>query len=120
MYFQPGQKSHLSIPKRRLQGGILFILIAVVAYFSVPKPNIKVTNLSGQTIQISIQTDQNKLQRQLKDLRTWRITQSLSKKKLLVSVQFSENKTVNSVLKDPTYPLNLSISDNGNIKKINQ
>lgn len=120
MYFQPGQKSHVSIPKRRLQGGILFILIAIIAYFSAPKPNIKVTNLSGKTIQVSIQTDQNKLQHQLKDLQTWRINQSLSKKKLLISVQFIKRKTVTSVFKDPTYPLSLSVSDNGNIKKINQ
>lgn len=118
MTFEAGQKSRKIIPKRRVQGGLLFILIAVVAYFATPRPNIKIVNLSGQTVEVSLKTNDHKLQHQLKNLRTWRITETVEMQNLVVVVQFPEGKTVHSTFKNTIYPLNLSVAANGSIKTI--
>lgn len=118
MIFEAGRKSRQTIPKRRVQGGLLFILIAVVAYFSTPRPNIKIVNLSGQTVQVSLNVNEHKLQHQLKNLRTWRITETVDTQNLVVAVQFPEGKKVNSTFKNPVYPLNLSVAVSGTLKTI--
>ncbi len=116
--FTPGsivRKRPPATPARLAVGAVLFGLCALGAWLTIPRPDVRVINASGQIVTVSVQGGGAAATQKLGVDRVWAVEQDFTPGTLRFQVKLPDRPEVSSALTSPTLPLRVAIAEDGRI-----
>lgn len=116
--FTPGsvvRKRPPATPARLAVGAALFGLCALGAWLTIPRPDVRVINASGQIVTVSVQGGGAAATQNLGVDRVWAVEQDFAPGTLRFRVRLPDRPEVSTALAAPTLPLRVAIAEDGQI-----
>ncbi|CAM3413857.1 hypothetical protein DESA109040_11645 [Deinococcus saxicola] len=102
-------------PARLAVGAVLFGLCALGAWLTIPRPDVRVINASGQIVTVSVQGGGVAATQKLGVDRVWAVEQDFAPGTLRFQVKLPDRPEVSSALTSRTLPLRVAIAEDGQI-----
>ncbi|WP_029483729.1 hypothetical protein [Deinococcus marmoris] len=102
-------------PARLAVGAVLFGLCALGAWLTIPRPDVRVINASGQIVTVSVQGGGGAATQKLGVDRVWAVKQDFAPGTLRFQVKLPDRPGVSTTLATSTLPVRVAIAEDGRI-----
>ncbi len=96
-------------------GAALFGLCALGAWLTIPRPDVRVMNASGQDVTVTVRSAQVRAAQKLGVDRTWAVEQEFKAGPLRFQVKLPDRPGVETTITAPTFPLRVAVAEDGRV-----
>ncbi|GGL76574.1 hypothetical protein GCM10010840_13320 [Deinococcus aerolatus] len=102
-------------PARLAVGAALFSVCALGAWLTMPRPDVRVINASGQAVTVTVRGEGSAATRTLGVDRVWAVEQAFPAGPLRFQVRLPGRPGVSTALASPVLPLRVAIGEDGRV-----
>lgn len=102
-------------PARLAVGAALFGLCALGAWLTMPRPDVRVMNASGQSVTVTVRGGGAEATQTLGVDRVWAVNQAFAPGPLDFQVRLPDRPEVRTALAAPPFPLRVAVDPDGHV-----